>query len=167
MHRTGGNGLAAFTLAEVLLAAVVLAIAVTAVTMPFASAARNEQADARGTLAVGLAQEMAEEILARPFGDPDGASQPGPESGEDTRDLFDNIDDYDGYSEPAGQIATPDGVQMAGPAAVGLSRHVSVTYVYVSGQDTGESPTFARVTVEVRFDGETIATVTRLAYWLP
>lgn len=158
---------AAFTLAESLLAAAILAIAVAAVTVPFASAARNEQADARRTLALGLSQEMLEEVLTRPFLDPDGASTPGPGNDETSRDLFDAIDDYDGYTELPGQIATIDGVVMSGSAATGLSRHVSAEYVYVSGQSTGGGPTFIRVTVAVKFNGDTIAEVTRLAYWLP
>ena len=85
-----------FTLIEALLASVVLAASVTAITVPFSSAAQNQHVEARRTQAVALAQELMEEILAQSFADdnPDTARNPGPEMGETDRRLFDNVDDY-------------------------------------------------------------------------
>jgi type II secretory pathway pseudopilin PulG len=153
-----------FTLLEALLAAVILAMAVTAITMPFTAAAQNEQFDARRTLAVTLAQEMMEEILTRAFDDPDGPSSPGPEPGETSRGRYDNIDDYNGLVEPSGCITSMDGKVISSPESVGLSRHVSAAYVYVSGQDTRVPPTFIRVTVTVKHKGQAIVTLIRLVY---
>jgi len=156
-----------FTLVEALTASVVLAVAMTAVTLPFASAARTEQDDLRRTLASALAEELMEEILTRPFLDPDGASVPGPEEGETSRNLFDNLDDYHGYAEPAGGILSGAGWAMNTAAATGLSRHATADYVYLAGQDTSAVPTFLRITVEVRYQGGTVAKMTRLALWTP
>ena len=154
----------AFTLLEALLAAAVLAMAITAILMPFTAGTQQEQVDARRTLAVNLAEEMMEEILAKPFRDPDGATSPGPEPGETSRSEFDNLDDYDGYTEPEGGVTSFDGGIVSDPAAVGLSRYVSAGYVYVSGQDTAEEPTFVRVCLVIKFRGSPVVTLTRLVY---
>jgi Tfp pilus assembly protein PilV len=156
-----------FTLAEALLAAVILLVAISAITLPFAAGARAEQADARMCLAVSLAQEMMEEILSKPFNDPQGASAPGPESGETRRSRFDNVDDYHGYAEAAGQIADANGVVIDTPASQDLSRWVSAQYVYVSGQDTGQPATFVRVKVTVAYKGAPLVELTRLVYRMP
>ena len=159
-QRVGGG----FTLVESLLASALLAMTIAAITMPFTAAARNEQADARRTVASSLAKELMEEILAQPFDDPDGSSNPGPEAGETDRANFDNIDDYHGYSEAAGQIVDGAGNRVADAAAHGLSRAATVTYVYVSGQDMSGTPDFVRIEVEMRRDGQPLLTVTRLVY---
>lgn len=153
-----------FTLAEALIAATVLAVAVTAITMPFTAAAQNQLDDARLTLAGSWGQGLMEEILDKPFDDPDGPSDPGPESGETTRSKFDNIDDYHGFSESPGQMTVPGGQVVADPAAEGLSRAVTAEYVYVAGQDTSAPPDFIRVIVTVRYASTTLVTLTRLAY---
>ncbi len=156
-----------FTLVEALLASAVLAMAITGIVMPFTIGAQNEMVDARRTLALDLAEELMEEILSRPFNDPDGPSNPGPESGEVDRDEFDNIDDYHGFSEGAGQIKNIDGEVVSGSAAMGLSRQASVAYVYVSGQDMSDPPTFVKIVVAVKYRQDTIISLTRLAYLIP
>ena len=162
-----GKSRAGFTLMEALLAAVILLIAITAITLPFAAGARAEQADARMCLAVSLAQEMMEEILAKPFADPQGATTVGPDAGETRRARFDNVDDYHGYYEGPRQIADATGAVLTTPVAAGLSRTVTAQYVYVSGQDTGQPATFVRVTVTVAHDGSPLVTLTRLVYQMP
>jgi len=159
-----------FTLTEALLAAVVLAMAISAITMPFAAAARNEQVDARRTLSASLAREMMEEILTKPFDDPDGAGALGPEPGETrwvSSTKYDNIDDYQGYTESAGEITDFENEVINCPAAVGLSREVSTEYVYLTGQDISQDPTFIRITVVVKHQGNPLVTLTRLVYKMP
>ncbi len=147
------------TLLETLLAALVLAMAVTAIIMPFTAAAQSTAQDARATLAVNLAQELMEEILATPFRDGDGT-----QDGETGRINWDDIGDYNNYVEGEGSIAGIDGVVVDDPAAVGLSRRVATELVYVSGQDTAKPATFYRVTVEVLYHGATVAKLTRLVF---
>jgi len=161
-----------FTLIEAMLAAVVLAITVVAVVAPFAAGARSQQVEMRMSLAVGLAEQLMEEILQKPFEEPDDGdtlaedeSAFGPEADEATRADFDAIDDYHGQTEAAGQIRQPDGTLVTDPAATGLSRHVTVQYVLVAGQDAADDKLFLRVTVEVRHEGQPLVTLTRLAHW--
>jgi MSHA pilin protein MshD len=156
-----------FTLAEALLATVILVTAITAITLPFAAGARAEQADARMCLAVSLAQEMMEEILAKPFSDPQGDTTPGPDAGETRRARFDNVDDYHGYYEGPGQIADATGAVLTTPIAKGLSRQVTCEYVFVSGQDTSQPATFVRVIVTVSYNGSPLVKLTRLVYKMP
>jgi len=155
----GGNSPSGVTLLEALLAAVVLAMAAAAVIMPYAAGAQATLHDARQAVAVNLAQDIMEEILAKAFRDPDGD-----ESAESRRSTWDDMDDYDGYEEPAGQIRSFDNVLADDPAGDGLSRHVSVQAVYVAGQDMGDPPTFLRVTVQIKHDGQTVTTLSRLVY---
>ena len=154
-----------FTLIEALLASGILAASIGAITCPFIAAAQNEQEDARRTVAIHLVQELMEEIIDRPFDDPDGGVAPGPDFGEYAIDEFDNIDDFDGYTD-AGIYADDIWEPLAAdePAAAGLTRHVTTAYVYVSGQDTSQSPTFIRVIVEVKHAGEPIVKLSRLVY---
>jgi MSHA pilin protein MshD len=147
------------TLLEALLAAVVLAMAAGAVILPFTAGAQCTVQDARQTMAVNLAQDMMEEILSKPFSDPDGD-----ESGETGPSTWDDVDDYSGYQEAAGNIRSFDGVLVEDPAAVGLSRHVTVADVYVWQQETTEPPTFVRITVEVRYKGVQVVSLSRLLY---
>lgn len=146
-----------FTLTEALLASAILAMTVASVTMPFTAGARCEQEDARRAMSVSLANEMMEEIIAKSFGDDDGFDT------ETDRDDFDDVDDYNGYTEETISVST-DSDNSNDPAADGLSRHVTTSYVYVSGQDTAEDPTFIRVTVEVKYKGDPVVTLTRLIY---
>lgn len=168
--RQRGEG---FTLLESLLAAVVLAMVVAAITLPFTAGARSQQAEARQTLGTSLAEELMEEILQKPFEEPDDADQVaedesafGPDAGESSRADFDAIDDYHGYTEAAGSVQGADGSAVTDPAAAGLSRHASVAYVYVSGQNPADDPSFMRVVVEVRYQNQPIVTLTRLVHWI-
>jgi len=157
MRRRVRTTRSSFTLLEALLASVILAMTAGAVVFPFAAGAHNEQVDARRTLALSAAQELMEEALAQPFGDPDGPSQAGPELGETSRALYDNMDDYHGYAEPAGQIVVADGTVLNGPAAVGLSRRARAAYV-------NPERSLLRLTVEVAYQGDPVITLTRLVY---
>jgi len=56
-----------------------------------------------------LAEELMERILKMPYGDPQGVSSPGPESGETAVSGFDNADDFHGYTEPAGGLRDVSG----------------------------------------------------------
>lgn len=154
----------AFTLAEALIASAILVASITAISLPFTAAAHNQQAEARRTVAVSLAQELMEEILSKPFADPNGASTPGPEAGETTRALFDNLDDYNGFAESEGQIIGLDGQTVSTPAALGLSRSAAVSYIYLGGQSTADPPSFVRVTVMVRYRNQPETSLTRLVY---
>jgi type II secretory pathway pseudopilin PulG len=156
------NSARAFTLLESLLASSLLATAVVGIIVPFVAGAQNQQDDSRRTLATSLAQELMEEILTKGFSDP------GPMPGAGTsRTLFKYINDYNNYTESAGNITDNCGNAVTDPAAVGLSRTVTVSYVTVAGQTPVVPPIFACVTVEVDYYGNSIAKLTRLVYCQP
>jgi len=154
------------------MASVILAIAVAAAIMPFTCGARSQDVESRQTLAVSLAQDLMEEILLKPFVEPgDTAPEPvsrfGPDAGETLRSSYSAIDDYHGYTETAGQVLDPAGQVITDAVAAGLSRRVTVSYVYVTGQVVTEQPSFMRVVVEIRYNGQPIVKMTRLVHWLP
>jgi type II secretory pathway pseudopilin PulG len=159
MRPRSRNNTVGITLLETLLAATVLAMAAAVVVLPFAAGARCTAEDAKLTLAVNLAEGLMEEILARSFVDPDDD-----ELGEITRQSWDDMDDYDGHIETAGQVVGFDGVRVDDPAAMGLSRSAAVQGVYVTGQDTRRPPSFLRVSVEVCHHGSPLVTLSRLVY---
>jgi prepilin-type N-terminal cleavage/methylation domain-containing protein len=163
---------AAFTLIEALIASVILAIATAAAVMPFTCGAKSQDVEGRQCLAVSLAKDLMEEILRRPFVEPgDTAPEPmarfGPDAGETLRSNYSAIDDYNGYTEQAGQIVDPAGQVITDAAATGLSRQVTISYVYVTGQNVTAPPSFMSVTVEVRYNGLPAVTLTRLVHWIP
>lgn len=88
-----------FTLAESMIAVLVLAVSVTAVAGVLSAARSQGAATGDLTSTQDLARELMEEISAKAFADPDGPSLAGPESGENGRDVFDNVDDYHGYAD--------------------------------------------------------------------
>jgi len=155
----GRKSRAGVTLLECLLAAVVLAMTTGAIIVPFAAGARCSYEDARQALAVNLAQDLMEEILSKPYSDPDRKSRR-----EGRRSNWDDMTDYDGYSESAGRISSFDGTLITDEAAAGMTRKCSVQPVYVSGQDAAEAPTFRQVVVEVGYQGQTVMRLTRLVY---
>lgn len=156
----------AFTLVEAMLAAVILSMTVSSIIMPFVAGAQNDLANAYQALAVTLAQDMMEEILAKPFSDPDDGNRvPGPDGSESAgRELYDNIDDYDGYTEPTGMIVPFEPELLTNPLTVQFARRVTVTYVRVAGQDVSEPADFCRVAVQVDRDPNNLVTLTRLVY---
>ena len=156
------------TLMEALLASTMLAMGASAVLLPFSVGAQSEQEDARRTLALYLGRELMEEIISKPFDDPEASDAIGPDGGESSRALFDNIDDYDGYEDGYGKsidrIVGMDKQTIDGVAIEGLHREAIITYIHVSGQDLGDDPNFVRVEVEMKYKGDELLTLRRLVH---
>ena len=148
-----------FTLIEALLASVILTLVVGAILMPFTAGAQNAVQNAREVLAANLAQELMEEILSKSFNDPDGTN-----AGETNRMKWDDMRDYNNFSESQGNIKNLNGEIFTDPLASNMSRTAKVENVYVAGQDTSNPPTFLRITVEVRYKGQVIKRISRLVY---
>lgn len=151
-----------FTLAEALTATVVLGIAAAGVLYPFTVGAGLRAEGMRRTLGAKLAGDLMEQILTKPFLDPDGSAydyNPGPDSGD-----LDNIDDYHGYSEPEGQVKDATLTVFTDPAYAKFSRNVSCQYVFVPQQSELEQSkcNYILVTVTVQWNGKDIATIDRL-----
>lgn len=154
-----------FTLAEAMLATVVLGVAAVAVLLPFTSGVAVRAEGGHRTLAAKLASDLMEEIMRKPFHDPDGSSydyNPGPDAGEATFADFDNADDFDGYVEPQGQVKDAGGTVFTDLNYADFSRDASCVYVYVP-QEAGDGELkFIRATVRVSYRGTQIAIINRL-----
>lgn len=108
------------------MASVVLAFVVAALAHAVV-AGQMQTADSlhamRGT---ALAEAMMEEILSKPYADPQGAATLGPDGGEGNRSAFDNMDDYHGYTEAAGAVVDATGATY-GPTHSRFTRSVAIT----------------------------------------
>ena len=137
-----------FTLVECLIAATILTVAVLAVSAAIGSAQAQVHYALKTQQAVRLAEALMGRILALPYNDPDGVSSPGPEAGESSVWKFDNMDDFDGYAESAGQIKDAAGNPFPAEYQI-FSRSVTVRYETVSVPGLGNIPGL-RATVTVR-----------------
>jgi prepilin-type N-terminal cleavage/methylation domain-containing protein len=153
-----------FSLIEAMVAVAVLGIAAASVLLPFISGAALRAEGVNRTLAARLASDLMEQILRLPFHDPNDETSYslGPESGD-----FDNIDDYDGYTEPQGQVKDADGklFSVNDSRYANFSRNVTCEYVYVPPQPAESDPAkceFIRITVQVDYSGKQMATIVRL-----
>lgn len=135
-----------FTLPEVMLALAVLMFIVAALTQAVVAGQMHVYEAIHEVRAVSLAEAMMDEVLAKPYDDPDGASVAGPEAGENDRDDFDNADDYDGYTEGPDDVA--DFAGAAYPDAY-QSFTRSVTAAYDTVTNLGEDRDGLLITVTV------------------
>ena len=99
----------AFTLFEVLVASSILAFATLGLVQAVTSGQAHTLDALKRARATALAEAVMEEVLSKPYADPQGATAFGPDAGESGRDDYDNIDDYHGYALSAGTIADMTG----------------------------------------------------------
>lgn len=139
---------AGFTLMEVMFAVLVLSFSVAALTQAVVSAQSHTYEAMHASRAITLAEAMIDEILSKPYEDPEGDITVGPDAGEATRVLFDNADDYDGYTEPAGAVMDQS-LALYPELYQRFSRSVTATYVTESLPDLGGDHEGLSVTVTV------------------
>ena len=147
------------------MATVVLGIAAAGVLLPFTGGAAVRAEGTRRTLAAKLAADLVEQILTRPFHEPDDSSydyNPGPDPGEAALADFDNIDDFHGYVESQGQVRDADGAEFTDPSYANFSRTATCEYVYMPQESGKADAQFILVTVAVYYSGRPIATANRL-----
>ncbi|MFB3892486.1 MAG: hypothetical protein ACE15C_10745 [Phycisphaerae bacterium] len=136
------------TLVESAISLVIVAVVVVVFLSFFGSLARGQQLISWRYPATCLASQLMAEVLANPYCEPSGADVFGPESGESngTRANFDDVDDYDGWTETPPKLK--DGAAIGGYA--GWMRGVAVQYIdpgtmAITGSDLGVK----RITVTV------------------
>ena len=148
MRKTHRNKQSGFTLIEALLASVVLAVSVAAIS-EVVVAGQMQTVDALSDQrAISLAQALLEEILAKPYWDPDGVTALGPEDGEVIRALFDNCDDYKDYTEQAGAVTDVAGA-VYGSGYEQFSRKVFIRNKTVDYSELTNKAVGIKVTVRV------------------
>ena len=155
-----------FTLIEIIISLVVLGFALFGLINLFMNlSVQNVAAQYRGT-ATMLAQELLEEIKAKRFdestlkdinGNWSNFGNPGTDSGENAtnRATFDDVDDYNGWSE---SLSSP---------YTGFTRTASV--IYVASGDLNTSSTrdndYKKVIVTVSRGGATYSQLSTLMSW--
>ena len=138
----------AITLAESMIAMTVLLIIVVAVCTAISSGGMQMYESLNAQRAISLAEELAESVLALPYNDPNGPSNPGPEPGETDVSKFDNADDFHGYKESPGQLKDAAGDLYPSEYQV-FSREVTAEYTSQTISGLGTLPGL-NVTVTVK-----------------
>lgn len=155
-----------FTLAEAMLATAVLAIVAASASLPFAAGVQQTNEAAKLEQASALGQAMMEEIMARSFFEPnEPVAAPGPGAGEESRPLFNNIDDFDGYVEASQTLRNFQATASTDPSLAGFWRQVSVQYVAMPSlnQDATDQNTFVHIQVNVYYQDTLLVTLDRIA----
>jgi Tfp pilus assembly protein PilV len=146
----------AFSLPEVLAAAMVLTLAVAALMQAVVAGQRQSHSALRATRATALNDALMAEIQANPYDDPDNN-----EANEDTRARFDDIDDYDGYSETFDQTIADAGGSAYPQAYQSFRRSVTVQKATFTPDDLGTQQPGKRIIITTTHTTGQTWTVTR------
>jgi prepilin-type N-terminal cleavage/methylation domain-containing protein len=152
-----------FTLVEALLASTILAIVASAALLPFAAGMQQVNAAAELEQATALGEALMEEVLARPFFEPDQvAPTPGPDASETNRLEYKSVDDFSGFSESSGDLRNFEDNTITDPAVAGFWRTVSIQYVTFPNQDPSDVNSFMHVQVKVYRETALLVTLDRI-----
>jgi MSHA pilin protein MshD len=129
--RETATGLTAtgFTLVELVISMVVISIALGGVLLAIHYAVGHSADPLLQHQALGIAESYLEEILLKPFADPDGGD------GETVRALLDDVDDYHGLDDAGAR-------DQSGTAIAGLESYtvrVDVTNTALNGIPAADS----------------------------
>ncbi len=145
-HRAG------MTVVESMIAVMILSMTTLAVTYAVVAGHAHVANGEDNIRATHLCQDLMEEVLSLPYNDPQGATGMGPDSGETGRSLYDNIDDYHGHSESAGNLTDPLGQSYpSGYAGFTRSATVATTTRVFPGLATLDG---VNITVTVQSGGQ-------------
>lgn len=139
------------SLIEVLIASAILAFAVVAICQAVVAGQMQTYEALHQLRGMSLAEALVEEVQALPYDDPESAPDAGPDAGETGRDLFDNADDFDGFSETAGNVVDADGASY-GDAFDSFGRAATASYGTVTVNDLSGPVTGLTVVVTVTDD---------------
>ncbi len=118
-----------FTLIELVISIVVVSVALGGVLMAINYTVTHSADPMLQHQAVAIAESYLEEILLKPFADPDGVDSEG------SRVLFDDVDDYNGLNDSGARDQT-------GTAIAGLTNYtvaVTVTSTALNGIGAADS----------------------------
>ena len=115
------------TMMEALIASALLAMAASSVYLSVSSAQVQMHHAAHAQRGLRLAEELIQYVTVMPYDDPDGSSRPRPERGETSVSRFDNMDDFHGYAEAAGELKDVEGNVLPASYQV-FNRSVSARY---------------------------------------
>jgi prepilin-type N-terminal cleavage/methylation domain-containing protein len=101
-----------FTLVESLMAVVIVSGVLVAALGTFGAIGKARKNQVDRTAAYALANELLAEVMQCYFKEPGGGTALGPETGENARSFYDDVDDYDGYTSTPPK--TRDGTALGG-----------------------------------------------------
>ena len=136
------------TIVECLIAMTILSLIVLATCDALVAGHQHIHYADRVDSATRLGRDLLEEIVSRPCHDRANPTHFGPEAGE-TRSTFNDVDDYQNYSEAAGALADFAGNLYSADDQV-FSRSVSVTATSQTIADFGRTFQGLSVVVTVR-----------------
>ena len=131
-----------FSLVEALMAVTILAMAAAGILLPFVSGAAIRNVGNRRTLGAKLSADLMEDIVNTSFSS--------------------IVVTYDGYSEVQGAVKDLNGAVFTDATYTNFSRSAACTLVYVAQQPGTDPAVFITATVSVSYQGQEIASVTRL-----
>lgn len=148
MNKRQWHKASALSLIESMLAVMILQVAVLGMIYTVNAGHAHINSGSDIVQASRLAEELMEEILTRDYSEPDGDVTLGPDTGEVSRAGYDDIDDYAGHSEPAGNVTKFDGT-LHDASLQGYSRAVSVTGSSITMDDLAHTVNGKLVVVTV------------------
>ena len=148
------RGRRGFTLLEGLVASVILVILVIGVAGALSSSYQQGNEVAASSTAVGLARQLMDEIVAKPFSSSDALG-----SGIGARSTYTSISAYNGYSDSSNALPLLEGGTLDVTSAENFSRGVTVKVGAQPSIDmTTPASNFGIVTVTVTGpDGEVVS----------
>jgi MSHA pilin protein MshD len=142
------------TLVEAMVAMTIVSVLLVAAMRAVGGAGLNQYKNAERVTAAMLADGLMAEILSKSYADPNQTPSFGVESGETSRSLYDDVDDYNGYAETSSPKDSA-GTTVAGSTwarSVVVDRVVAATPSTVSATETGVK----RITITVTNRGRTV-----------
>ena len=150
----------AFTLAEALIASDFLAVAALGVAGTLAAASQSSEHLSESANCQGLARELIEEASSRSF---TTQSNPGYKAGATNRATYDDVADYDGYTDnTTSGIKTLDGTAVNLGDGATYTRTVAFEYRATPGGSKALSGDFGMLTVTVSTNHGTSVTLQRM-----
>src|SRR5215218_6591102 len=129
-----------FTLAESLIASVVLVAAVIGISGVLGASYQQSSGYGNTTTAIGLAQELMEEISSKPAALASGVTDKSGWPTETDRTKYDTVDDYNNYSDVSSSIQTSEGTTIDAGDGGSYIRTITVTSDAKPSSLTGTAP---------------------------
>lgn len=154
-HARGG-----ITLIECAGASLILGLMITAGLRASVQAGASQVVSSRSLAGTLLAEALLNEISMLAYAEPSGAITLGPDAGETGKATFDDIDDYDNWTESP--ITDSTAVAISGMSK--WSRSVRVYRALVSSPDTNSAAEtgLKRIEVTVKFSDRVVAKLSAL-----
>jgi Tfp pilus assembly protein PilV len=134
-----------FTLAEALIASVVLAVSILGIASALACSSQQSMATDEAAVTTALGKQLLEEIAAKPFPIPGVTTNPGWSSGSHDRSTYDDVADYDGYTDSTPITTLSGAIINPGPTYTRI-----VSFVQrINPSDTPGDGNFGLITVSV------------------